>query len=498
MFSRYLHCIDQSGLHSYLDAKGGLKPLADFPDSTNGATQFSIWLDGAHPGTHTLLVDLPDEGFQRDSIPFVSGADRQRLLTRKKGQIFAGSPFSTTISLGREKEGRRDERVLFTAITRTSVLDPWLLVLRQHNAPLAALYSVPLLTTPLVNALPAEASHTPHGLIISFSPGGIRQTYFENAALRFSRLSPAPDGDYIDWGEACLNETRKTLQYLTTQRWITRHQRLPVWLLLDPHDSGPILGQLTEAEQLDLHPVNLTTLVHQFESRTSTHSSNSLPLMMHLASRAKRGPQLAPERERHTFWLRQISLSIVGGAIAIASVLIGLTLYNHLSTRTLEQQRELLQTTNNQETQRYQQFLATLPQLPTNLETLRRITAGIDQLGAHRADPGNAFDIISHALDHYPDITVKLLDWQLSNPDQGSTTTILSAVLPLAAAADPGTSLQRIRALAAELNHTDAETSLLNLPFEMSPDKTLRSHSETSSKRPEFTLRLRLTKGSQP
>ncbi|MDP5241223.1 hypothetical protein Q9Q94_16910 [Uliginosibacterium sp. 31-16] len=495
MLTRYLHCIDNSGLASYISAGGQIQPLARYADGNDGSSQFAAWLSTARAGTHTILVDLPDEGFHSESIPYVAGTDRKTLIARKQAQLFFGSPFSTAISLGREKEGRRDERVLFTAITRPAALEPWLAVLRQQEAPLAALYSVPLLTRQLLGGLQVDA---PRGLIVSFSSAGIRQTYFENGELRFSRLSPAPEGDYATWGEACLRESQKTLQYLSTQRWITRSTRLPVWLLLARHDFAPVLANLERAEQLDFRLVNLETLSHHFGERSRTTASDSLPLTMRLALRAGHAPQLAPDSERRSYRLQLLRRAILWGGSLAAMVLASLALHNHLSSRNLWQQRTTLQAESRQEELRYQQLLATLPQLPTSLESLHSVVNGIDQLAGRRADPAEALRRLSLALNAYADIDVQRIDWQLADEARSSASVTLEAALPLTAAADPRAAITRIRAFTAELRKPDSEVSLLALPFDVESDKTLRSSAETLNKRPEFKLRLLISQGVTP
>lgn len=481
MPTHYLHTLDQSGLTSYLSRGDQLQALAHHREEQPGT--FSSWLQNAAHGIHTVLVDLPDEGFQSESIPFVGGADRKALIARKQTQLFFGSPYATAIPLGREKEGRRDERVLFAALTRPAALDPWLAILQQHDAPLAALYSVPLLTKALLAGLKPDA---PQGLLITFSPNGIRQTYFDQGQLRFSRLSPAPQGNYAEWGEACAREAQKTLQYLTTQRWVTRNTRLPAWLLLTRSDASALLATLDGTEPLDFRLADLEALSRHFGQRPPT-SSDSLPLLMRLALRDAGAPQFAPPAARQTFRLQQARRALVWGCAAIALGCAGLALARHLETRTLWQQRDALQREAQAEEQRYQQLLARLPAQPAPLETLQAVVAGIDRLAAARHDPGDAMRRIARALAAYPEISLQRLDWQAA--DEVVTAT-LEAALPVTAAADPRAALARIRAFATSLRSEGGAIVQLDLPFDVDPDKTLRSDADALDKRPEFKLKL--------
>ena len=59
-------------------------------------------------------------------MPHVGARDREAILERKLTQIFRNVPYRHAQLQGRETEGRRDDRVLYTAVTNPEVLRPWL------------------------------------------------------------------------------------------------------------------------------------------------------------------------------------------------------------------------------------------------------------------------------------------------------------------------------------------------------------------------------------
>lgn len=495
MLTRYIHYIDHESLACYRSQGGRLIFIARHAASPEGAQAFENWLQNANKGSHTLLANLADEGFQNDNIPHVSGADRKALLNRKLAQQFYGSNYVTSLSLGRETEGRRDERMLFTGITRPATLDLWLAALQNREAAVTALYTPPLLTRSLLTVLRPDA---PRGLIVSFTRAGIRQIYFEQGSLRFSRLSPAPEGNFSSWGEACLRETQKTLQYLSAQRWITRSTRLPVWLLLAREDFAPLLASVERAEQLEFHLINLETLSYQVGQREAVNSSDSQALLMRLALRETRAPQLAPEANRlvYRFWQARrivLWLGLLGGcALGLGA------LKNHLDTRELQQQRTQQETDIRNEDLRYRQLLASLPPLPGSLDALRDIVDSHKRISTGRIPPLAALEPLSQSLERYPDIDILQLEWEHSEPNPAASAAAsrlsltLHAALPPSAANDPRTAIQRIQAFAADLRSHTPEVKLLDLPFDAESDKTLRSDAETLRKRPEFKLRLNI------
>ena len=320
MSPRYIHHIDHCGLRTFTSRSGRMRDIAVFQGTDEGVSAFSNWLANQPKGIHTVLVDQADEGFQIELVPYVTRQDREALIARKLGQIFLGSQYSTAVSLGREKAGRRDEKILFTALTRPASVEPWLRALRRQEVPLSAIYSVPLLTRQLLTVLDGLIT-APRGLIITFSSAGIRQTFFDEGELRFSRLAPPPEGEFATWGGACLRETQKTWQYLTGQRWVSRNEPLPAWILLDQMDFAPVLAELDALDSVLFHPINLDTLKRRVNVSMSSEGSDSKTLLSGLALRETRGPQLAPRGDRSIFRLVQARTAITACGMLLGASL---------------------------------------------------------------------------------------------------------------------------------------------------------------------------------
>lgn len=515
MAQRYIHCIDHRGLHSFAANGSRIELRARFDGSEVGAGDFSIWLGKNVRGIHTLLVDVPEEGFQIETIPYVPWTDRRALVSRKLNQLFFGSPYCTAISLGREKIGRRDERVLFAALTRPAVVEPWLKALRQRDAAVAAVYTVPLLTKQLLAGLSLD-KEVSRGLIVTFSQSGIRQTFFDDRQLRFSRLSPAPEGPFSDWGAACLRETQKTWQYLSTQRWIGRDEAMPAWLLLERSDFAPVLADLKSTPSVTFHPINLDTLTQRHGDRYPGSGSDCRQLMLHLALRETRGPQMAPLPDRQVFRLWQLRSAITAVGI-LGGVSLGVWgLKYFVDASALADRTHVLQLQRESVDRRYQSLMASLPHIPTSLEELRAAVARIDQIAGSGGSPVDALVPLSRVLDRYLDVEVRHIAWQQENPPEvqagslegeGKTKAgvtrfvmVIDAALPAAAASNPRAALTRIRAFSADLRSQvpGTEVTLPRQPFDAEPDKTLRSDTDSAHRAPEFQLRWIMTKADRP
>ncbi|MDQ8021649.1 MAG: hypothetical protein REI94_07405 [Moraxellaceae bacterium] len=506
MSKRWLHLVDHTGIYCYR-TDGAHLTLADyFPTDEEGQLGFSYWVQQRpRADIHSLVVDLPDEGFHLDPIPYVIGADRKALIQRKLVQHFFGSPYATAISLGREKTGRRDERILFAAITRPAAIEPWLTALRASGAALRAVHAVPLMTRELLAGLKLPEAR---GLVIALSPSGIRQLYFDEGQLRFARLSPAPDGPYSNWGPDCLREARKTYQYISAQRWIPRNSPLTVYMLAARNEEQALLPQLSGGEPLDFQTIALEALYQRLSVRESVTDSNCRPLFLRLAQRAPAEPQLAPESERRYFRVWQARSAIfAAGMLALFGF--GLAASKAwFDARELRVQAQEARLDTQREERRYEQLLTSLPKLPAPLDTLRGVVDNLDQVAAQRSGPRPLLALLSQSLERFPDVELQRLDWQAGPRGEitgstaapatttslnasGETSLIVEASLPEGSASDPRAAIERIRALVADLQQNRGiEVSRLRQPFDIESDKTLKSDSNSARNRPQFSFQI--------
>src|SRR5204863_7319863 len=115
-----------------------------------------------------IFTDLAEEDFRPDTIPHVGRGDREAVGSRRLGQMFRNTPYRHALLQGREAEGRRDDRVLYAAITNGEVLRPWLGVLERRQLPIAGIHSAAVLGSRLIEALGIAAEHA---LLVLFTPG---------------------------------------------------------------------------------------------------------------------------------------------------------------------------------------------------------------------------------------------------------------------------------------------------------------------------------------
>ncbi|MFB3090246.1 MAG: hypothetical protein ACE1ZG_02720, partial [Gammaproteobacteria bacterium] len=130
-----------------------------FDGSPEGFEYFGHYLDEVPNDPVYVLLDTAGEEYRLDTIPHVFGADRRAIIERKQDRMFRGTPYLYAEVQGREKAGRRDDNVMFSAVTNTDTIQLWLKILEEHIVPVAGVVSVPLLLQNNADVIPGMSGN---------------------------------------------------------------------------------------------------------------------------------------------------------------------------------------------------------------------------------------------------------------------------------------------------------------------------------------------------
>lgn len=512
MPQRRLLYLDTNHLSAFLWQGGSLREEGNFSAGDEGIATFSEYLHKHHRSNFYLLADIAEEGFQIEALPYTQGADRRALLTRKLGQYFYGSPLAAAISFGREKSGRRDEKFLFTALTRPQLFEPWLAAMRTTQVQFAGVYSLPLLGTQLLDKIQPPRTQC---LLITLTRGGVRQSYFENGQIRFSRLTPLSASGAVEAAAACAAEAAKIHQYLLGQRLVSRGTPLPVITLAHPAHTGAFLDLCRNTEDLQFQIVDLHALGHTCGLKSLPLDSRSEALFLHLLAQRPPRDQFAPAADRRFFRLWQArSVLTSTGAIALLGCLLfaGKQFYEVIDLRSRTEETRAQATS---EGEKYAAIQKTYPPMPTSTDTLRTVINRYDDIEKRSAPLEPLYLSISGGLQDAPRVEVERIDWLLSaNPDDGAQAqdtrrpaaapsdksgasmhaiAVVHGTLPAAMASDQRGQLDAINGLAAALRKDAAlKVTILRLPFDIESGKSLKSGGDSAlgAAQPKFAVHI--------
>ena len=419
MTSQRLLYLSPHQMTAYRWQSGVLAYEETFSPSDAGLQQFNRYLAQNLQSTFSLLANVAEEGFQIETIPYLQGADRRKIIERKLDQAFFNTPLSTALSLGHEKSRRKDERLLLAALTNPAAFQPWLDILREAQVALAGIYSIPLLAPLLFKKL--RLAQEPC-LLLTVQDQSVRQSYFEKGELHFSRLTSLQHSSIGSIAQTFATESLKLQQYLSSQRLIGRSQAITAHILAHPGAFKSIRTSCIDTPTVHFNILDITECAERTGLKTVPQDTHSESLFLHLLMINRPAVQFAGEDLRHNFRISQIRSLLQGiGAMALIGCLLlsGKLLFD---THEIRQNTEALRNEATLARQRYGDIVSTFPQVPADNDTLKN---AIDRYLAQErrsTTPIGLYRELSRALNSEPAIELDRLDWKIGGTESNAGT----------------------------------------------------------------------------
>jgi len=527
MATKRILLFNGSRLTAYLWRSGQLHTEGEFHphvDGADGFIAFANYLTRNRTSHFYWLADIIEESFLLETIPPVKGRDRRALIERRLKQNFYGTPFVIALSLGRSSEGRRDEKMLFAALTRPEAINAWLEIISKNDIILVGIYSVPLI---LAEYAPRWLVDTRPTLLINQTANGIRQSFFDQGKLQFSRLTlitPAlnaiitaeyPGNEAI--AQAIVRESVKTAQYLISQRQLAPNTPMRVAVLISAEQTWAAQIHFQNLDLLHYDFLDLETIAQNEKLKSSPAKLTAEQLLMHCLVTKPPALQFAPPFERHFYRLAQIRLALT--TVAIITLVSGLlfAFKTVLDTSRLKQTTSSAQLQTTVATQRYNALMDSLPKTSITPENLRALMTRYEAIQKRTTDPAPLLAHLSQTLDVMPQVELVTLDWKIettlsnalkvlspsldgagntpqnlpstsrnvsvdmNSASSGPWATLkIQARLPLGLAADMRKQKALIDAFVQHLQDAKTRVHLLSMPFDIESGKPLKSMQETS------------------
>jgi hypothetical protein len=366
-----------------------------------------------------LLVDLIEEDFHRDTIPHIVGQARSRMVERRLQQLYRDTPFRHAARQGREKEGRKDDRMLFAALTNVSLLNCWIDIILKEKVPLEGIYSVALFSSALFAKLQLGSAPT---LLITHQSGGLRQSYFVDGYLRFSRLTQLPSQSPAEVAEVAKLEMSKTRQFLANTRLLQRGQLIEI-VVLDNPDALDAL----QTCNLDLNSVSYRFLdFNEAKRLLALRMEEDIAVcdLLFLTLLARKPPTghfaLFEQTRSYMLWQVRIALYVLSSAAVAASVLMtGVNIVDALEARA--QVREYEHSTQEHQA-RYEKVLKSMPATMAKPHDMKTAVDLEQMIAQNSPSPTALLFAISHALDTLPQLHLTELNWEVSEKESLVTT----------------------------------------------------------------------------
>jgi len=441
MFRKQLLYLTNNQLTAYPWAWGSLSPSHAFPNDETGWAAFSRHLAGSKNTPTYLLADLVEEDFQRENLPHVRGAAKKNLIQRHLGQLYRDTPYRQATLQGREEQGRKDDIMLFSALTNVELLKPWLDAILKQKTPLIGITSPALLSAVLIKKLGIASNNL---LLVTHQSSGLRQSFFQGAALKFSRLTPLADHNPDTVADTTARETANTRQFLAGARLLPRGTTLDTVILAGGESLPQLQSACQDAPALAHRFFDLRDAAARLGLKIPASVSLCDPLFLFLLGHAAPASHYAQAAQSRSFHLRQarlvlyiLSAGIVAGALSSAGSNSLEALQHYRQSRQMAMETRVAQS-------QYQTIIQSLPHTAVSPQNMKAAVDIEQTLSRNAPAPAELLGIVSRALDALPQIRIDQLSWQVGAEAEAAgspQSAPAPAPQPGAAEAAPGATL---------------------------------------------------------
>lgn len=483
--------LSASHLHAQIMEGGRIVAQHEFADTAEGPGDFASFVQTVHHPAF-LLVDLIEEDFRQESVPHLIGGSRNALLQRKFEQFYRGTPFRQATLLQRQKTGRRDDDMLFSALTNPALVTPWLNILLAHKIPLAGIYSVPQISAPLIKDHPSE-----YLLLISWEKSaGLRQTYFSNHRLQISRLTPI--NAELTFQDAVTRELPRTYQYLKSLSLLPAGQMLDVRLLGCGQDLLELQSTLPDNADMRYDFVDLQNLANKLGIAHRFADSDASQIFLHYLATTPPPTHYANAEHVHycTLWRLRRALNWIAGGLLLGSLAWGAadiwqSGWNANEANAMNNEAQLILNEVKQITSAFPNKIAPASDMKTSVSVMH-------QLGEQTLPPAAAMQTLSRVLDRYPRIEIDELGWKMdaAEPTMDNVPSDIPAQVItvngrlLGFDSDYRAALDHLDRFQHDLEKQGYRVTALRKPLDVSPGGNISDRVETQQEALSFALKL--------
>ncbi|MFA6014062.1 MAG: hypothetical protein WC742_03270 [Gallionellaceae bacterium] len=390
---------------SYIWNNGTLSEPNEFSNDAEGQRLFSEFLQ-THRDPACLLADVIEEDFRQEVVPHLTGKNRRELIARKFEQYYRTTQFRQARTLRRQVAGRRDDEMLFSALTNPQLIDPWLDILLARNIPLIGIYSVPHVSTSLINGL-----HSEHILLLSWEDKvGLRQSYFNNKHLYFSRLSPVQD--HLSFSESVVAETPRIQQYLKSLSLPPQGQALDVYIICGTGDQLLLEARLHGEEHLRYTYANIQQFNPSIKAKLISPESDATPIFLNVLASKPPANHYANAIHTHFHLLWNLRRMLFGLAVFIALIAAIWSSYALLQGREFGVETDSLLKQSVQLAGQIEQTKSLFPESEVPAEDMKAAVTTMYKLDKYFPPPGDFLGELTQVLDQYVRVRLITLNWQ--------------------------------------------------------------------------------------
>jgi hypothetical protein len=402
--------LTSQGVVAYAWTRGELRQEAVFAAGEKGVAEFTAYVVEAPESLYYVLADVVEEDFFLENVPYVRGADRRALLSRRVAQRYRDTTLAIPVSLGTEiHAGRREERILFTSFTNTQQFQPWLGALRSNEARLAGVFSVAFVAPSVVKRMRLKGARY---LLVSLQQAGLRQSYVENGRIRFSRLSRVQTSDPRAAARDCATESIRIYQYLANSRILPRQAPPLEVVVLAPSEHKALYeAECVSSPRLQFHVRDLDQVARSLGIKSAPATTLGEGVFLHVLAQSAPRDQFADDDLRRFYDIWRARVGLVAAGAAVFGLCLAISAAQILWVYQINQQVQFDRLQEERASREYANMQAAFPKTPTSAENLKAVVKNYRLLARQSTFPGDMFVEISRAITALPQIEIEKIEW---------------------------------------------------------------------------------------
>jgi hypothetical protein len=469
-------------------SSGNLSEPQYFTNDAAGREQFSGYLK-LHRHPAFLLVDVIEEDFRQETVPHLIGGNRRALIDRKFEQYYRNTLFRQARVMHRQADGRRDDEMLFSALTNPQRISPWLDTLLHNSTPLIGIHSLPNVSLPLLKDIQSE-----HVLLLSWEKhAGLRQTYFNKKRLHFSRLTPISSSN--SFIESVATETPRTQQYLKSLSLPPPGEILDVYVICHANDRLAIEARLQSTPDLNYSYLDIQTLGSSLKAKSTYLDSDATKLFLHLLAVKPPSTHYANSIHTHFYLLWKLRWMLFGFAGTAALFGILWSAISFFEGRGYVSETEPILNQATQLTRQADEIKSKFPITTVPAVDMKSAVALTRKLGNYSPPPEEILTNLSRVLDKFVRVRPNKISWQTSAADSAPSAYPAQVITLEGELTEFGTDYRSALAYLDEfqqaLTQQGYTVTAQTLPLDLSPKGSISGDVQTKSdKTGQFKLKL--------
>ena len=344
----------------------------------------------------------------------MGGSDKDAVIDRKLGQLYRASPFRHAIVQGRETEGRRDDKVFLHAVTNADVVRPLMAALDKHGVPLEGVSSSAVLSSRLLKDLDI---FFPDTLLVTIIPDfGLRQTYFKDKQVKFSRLTPIIYDESRSVGQLIAAETSRTWQYLDSLRYFGEEEALEVCMLVHERDRLMLQDAIRTYPMLRYRFLDINEVAAKLKIAPAPTSSHAEEVLCHVYSRGRIENHFAAKTDTRYATYRRTRMGLFAATAAALAVGVAFTAFNLYNATQVSNQIDARGRQERAVQTEFQEVVLSMRAQKMATDTVRDTSTFFNsQIRPLPATPSVTLKEIAQVINEFPLVLVNQISWGVSN-----------------------------------------------------------------------------------